>query len=331
MSRSRWLLLFVCMAGSSAALNGEPRSIEPPAEAPGEPASRQSSTAIDLERLLHGLDREEQSLKKRIGEIERETALAHARSVARGRAYVRLVRAGLLPVGGGFDALVEHATRLERLYRGLSNDLELERRLMIERRVIGAKLETIRARRAPLEAEQKLVADTQALMLAEEERRLAFESAFSSSSDPARTAVYGAAPGPSDPREAAGGFAALKGRLPFPITGRTEVRSSRRAGSEGPGIEFRAASGSAVRAVFPGRVAFADTYADYGKTVILDHGSRHYTVSANLGTLEVKVGDEVSSGERIGTVSASAAAGSALYFEVRVGTETVDPAEWLGL
>ena len=41
------------------------------------------------------------------------------------------------------------------------------------------------------------------------ERKLAFESAFSSSSDPARTAVYGAAPGPSDPREAASGFAAL--------------------------------------------------------------------------------------------------------------------------
>ncbi|HVJ19616.1 MAG TPA: peptidoglycan DD-metalloendopeptidase family protein [Polyangiaceae bacterium] len=330
MSRSRWVLLFVCMAGSSAALNGEP---PPPAEPPSDPAGSNvvpSSTSIDLERLLNALDREEQNLKKRQGDIERESGVAHARSVARGRAYVRLVRAGLLPVGGGFDALVDHATRLERLYRGLSNDLSLERRLTIERRVIGEKLEAIRARRAPLEVERKLVADSQALVLAEEERRVAFQNAFAQSSDPARTAVYGAAPGPSDPQETASGFAALKGRLPFPITGRTEVRSGRRAGSEGPGIEFRAPSGTAVRAVFPGRVAFADVYADYGQTVILDHGSRHYTVSANLASLDVKVGDEISSGERIGTVGALPS-GSLLYFEVRVGKDTVDPAEWLGL
>ena len=85
-----------------------------------------------------------------------------------------------------------------------------------------------------------------------------------------------------------------------------------------------------MRAVFPGRVAFADSYSDYGSTVIVDHGARHYTVSASLGTLDVKVGDEVSAGERIGSVG-SGASGALLYFEVRVGTETVDPAEWLGL
>jgi septal ring factor EnvC (AmiA/AmiB activator) len=62
--------------------------------------------------------------------------------------------------------------------------------------------------------------------------------------------------------------------------------------------------------------------------VIIDHGARHYTVSSNLATVEVKVGDEVNAGERLGTVGGSP---SALYFEVRVGKDTVDPAEWLGL
>jgi murein hydrolase activator len=339
MSRKRWLLLILCMAGSSAALSGEPSPEQianwavpqgDPARDPAAATIVPSTTGAELERIVMSLDREEQGLKKRVADIDREAALAHARSVARGRSYVRLVRAGLLPVGGGFDALVDHATRLERLYRGLSSDLERERRLVIERRLIGEKLEGLRARRAPLEVERKLVADSQALMMAEEERRLAFQSAFTSSSDPARTAVYGAALGPSDPREAAGGFAALRGRLPFPITGRTEVRSGRRAGSEGPGVEFRAPLGTPVRSVFPGRVAFADAYSDYGTTVIIDHGARHYTVSANLGTLEVAVGDEVSSGERIGTVGA-AAGGALLYFELRVGKDTVDPSEWLGL
>ncbi len=73
---------------------------------------------------------------------------------------------------------------------------------------------------------------------------------------------------------------------------------------------------------------FADSYADYGSTVIIDHGARHYTVSASLAAVEVKVGDEVNAGERLGSVGGTP---SALYFEVRVGKDTVDPSEWLGL
>ena len=46
-----------------------------------------------------------------------------------------------------------------------------------------------------------------------------------------------------------------------------------------------APAGSVVRAVQAGRVAFADTYAAYGRTVILDHGAGYYTVSANLGSI----------------------------------------------
>ncbi len=329
MKRTRFALLLLCVAGTSAALDGSDAPPQAVSRAPGAALSTPAAGG-ELERLLHQLEREEQALKKRLGETERESALVHARSVARGRAYVRLVRAGLLPVGGGFDALVDHATRLERLYRGLSSDVQRERRLIIERRTIAEKLEALRARRAPLEVEQRLVADAQAAVLAAEERRLAFESAFDASAGAAHAAVYGGSVGPSDPHDAAEGFAALRGRLPFPITGRAEVRSGRRAGSDGPGIEMRAPVGTPVRAVFPGRVAFADAYSDYGRTVIIDHGSRHYTVSANLGGIDVKVGDEVSSGERIGTVG-SGPGGALLYFEVRVGQDTVDPAEWLGL
>ena len=312
-------LTITLAAGPSSALDDQQAAAAPVA-APG--------GAGELERVLRGIEREEQALKKRLDEANRETALTHARSIVRGRAYVRLVRAGLLPVGGGFDALVDHATRLERLYRGLSSDLERERKLAIERRTIGEKLEALRMRRVPLEAEQRLLAEAQVAVMAEAERRLAFESAFNSSTDPAHTAVYGATPGPSDPNDPASGFAALRGRLPFPITGRSEIRSARRASSEGPGLEMKAPAGTAVRAVFSGRVAFADSYSDYGKTVIVDHGSRHYTVSAGLGTVEVKVGEEVSSGARLGSVGGNP---PALYFEVRVGQDTVDPAEWLGL
>ena len=142
--------------------------------------------------------------------------------------------------------------------------------------------------------------------------------------------MYGAGVGPADSAPAAGGFAGLKGRLPFPITGRSEIKSAQRAGSEGPGLEMFAPAGSVVRAVHAGRVAFADSYAAYGRTVILDHGGGYYTVSANLGSIDVRVGDDLPAGTRVGTVGNTDGA-SRLYFEIRAGTNTVPPADWFGI
>jgi septal ring factor EnvC (AmiA/AmiB activator) len=141
--------------------------------------------------------------------------------------------------------------------------------------------------------------------------------------------VYGAL-GPADPVEVSAGFRAARGRLPFPIAGRAEVKSARRSGAEGPGLEMRAPLGTQVRAVYPGRVAFADTYAEYGKTVIVDHGGRYYTVSANLGSIDVSAGDLVEVNTRLGTVG-DVGRGALVYVEIRLGTETLDPAEWFGL
>lgn len=122
----------------------------------------------------------------------------------------------------------------------------------------------------------------------------------------------------------------MKGRLPFPIPGRAELRSARRPGADGPGLEMRAPRGTPVRAVYTGKVAFADEYSAYGKTVILEHGEAFYTVSANLADYAVRVGDEVSTGTRIGSVG-DMGSGPMLYFEIRQGTLTVDPAEWFGI
>jgi septal ring factor EnvC (AmiA/AmiB activator) len=82
--------------------------------------------------------------------------------------------------------------------------------------------------------------------------------------------------------------------------------------------------------VHAGRIAFGDLYADYGKTVIVDHGDQHYSVSAGLDEIEVRVGDDVTTGTRLGTVGDNGR-GPVLYFEIRIGSENVDPAEWFGI
>lgn len=283
---------------------------------------------VDAEIELGRLERLETGTKQQLAELGRESELLKARTLARGRAYARLARAGLLPIGGGFHAFVEHAARLERLHRSLSRDLALERQVAERRATLAKQLADINARRGPLLAQQRTLSEAKTALLAARDRDQAFERAFMGHSFDDHTAVYGA---PSNGLAvSASGFAALKGHLPFPLAGRSEILRARRNGS-GPGLSMRApAPGAIVRAVFPGRVAFADTYADYGKTVILDHGGGYYTVSADLGEIEVRVGDEVKGGGRIASLGGGSA-GSTLYFEVRIGQETADPAEWFGI
>ena len=290
------------------------------------PAKSRAPSADDVARLRQHVDRDEQGLRRRLEQVRADAKLTEARILWRGRGYVRLSRAGLMPVGDGFDALVEHAARLERLHHGLEMDLARAKALAAERVALAKKLDEVRTRGASLDEEERVLARAEDVLRSADERERAFAQAFEAN---AHTAVYGAV-GPAEPSAPASGFAALKGRLPFPIAGRSEIRPARRASSEGPGLEMRAAPGTPVRSVAAGRVAFADSYADYGKTIIVEHGRRYYSVCANLGSIEASVGDEVSAGQRLGTVGAEANGGR-LYFELRVGKETVDPGPWFGI
>lgn len=294
------------------------------------PASGASALG-GIERVLRDLERDEQKARLEFDRLGAAADVTSNRVLARGRAYVRLARAGLLPVGDGFSALVDHAARLERLRRALDEDVRAQKRLIVERARLAVRLEGLRARLTPLRAERDALQRAEDALLAAADRQRAFEHAFNAPtpSTPGHTAIYGAV-GPSDPQALQSGFRGLKGRLPFPITGRSEVRSARRSGSEGSGLEMRAPVGTAVRAVYAARVAFADTYADYGRTVILDHGDRCYTVTGNLGSVDVEVGQEIDAGTRIGSVGDSPA-GPLIYVEVRTGTAAADPAEWFGL
>jgi septal ring factor EnvC (AmiA/AmiB activator) len=295
---------------------------------PGSPAAT-SSTAADIGRLLANLTREEQHAVRRFAELGELAERAELRALARGRAYVRLARAGLLPIGSGFAAFVEHAARLERLRRGLEKDLDEQQRSHKERIALGTRIEELRARRAPLEVEHAALQRAETELRSAEEREQAFARAFLGTSSNDHTAIYGAV-GPGAPAGLDARFVAQRGRLPIPVAGRCEITPEKRAASSGPGLALRTRAGTEVRTVHAGRVAFADTVADYGKAVIIDHGDGYYSLSGNLGAIEVAAGDELDRGARIGTV-AEAPGGARLYFEIRNGTQTVDVAGWLGL
>lgn len=275
------------------------------------------------------LDEQSQKLEDELSDLKREERDNQALTVARGRAYVRLARAGLMPLSEGFDALSAHASRLERLRRALGRDLTRARQLMARRIEVSRHLSDL-ANLKP--ADRDALARARTAIVAAEERDQAFERAFQSDWNPApRTAVYGAQP-QSEPNAPprAGGFAAQRGRLPFPIAGRAEIQKVTSPTGEGKAVLMLSSAGAPVRAVYPGRVAFADDYPELGNTVIVDHGDRYYTVSSHLERIAVEVGEDLEGGQRIGTVG-SYDQKPALLFEIRAGQNTVNTSEWFGI
>jgi septal ring factor EnvC (AmiA/AmiB activator) len=306
----------------------------------------------DPERALLSIDKEEQSLRAELDGLATKENAAQRRLLLRGRATYRLARLGLLPVGGGFSSFLDHAFKVERARRALDQDIADFRALGDRKIALGKKLEELSARRSPLEATRDAATQARVLAADGEERRRSFDSAFATSTGAGDyVAVYGGSlggpQGPDSPSASAtDAFLAMRGRLPFPIAGRAEIRTVHRAGAPGPALEMAAPAGTAVRAVFSGRVAFADRYEPFGQLVILDHGGHYYTLMGDLATIEVRVGDDLSAGAKVGTVGTSAGEtssdnsapsaprklrSSALYFELRHGTTALEPGPWLGL
>lgn len=303
----------------------------PPA---GSVASASAVLAVAaIDRKVADLDAEEERAKGELASLSGRISDARKRTLTRGRAFYRLTRAGMLPVGGGFDALVSHAMRVERGRRSLGAEIESEKQLRARGGELSRVLERVARDRVAL-LRQRTELDAARVAAVEESRRQqAFDRAFAESAGPTSSGAgeYVAVHGGSSAAEDSGPtFASARGKLLFPLPGRADVTPARREGTDGPGLEIRAPMGSAVRAVFGGRVAFADRYGAYGRLVILDHGNHYYSVSGNLASFDVRVGDELSAGERIGSVG-DEGKGAMLYFEIRRGTETLAPGPWLGL
>ena len=276
-----------------------------------------------MDRKITDLDAEEAATKRELGELGAQLNLLHTRSISGGRAYYKLTRAGLLPIGAGFDALLTHASRMERARHALSALQEQERHTRSLAAAAAKKLDSLAEQRR-LFSDQQGSEDAARFAAADEaEQKQAFEGTFA---DPGGFAAIAGGTISLDGR----GFASERGKLMFPLDGRGEPRSVRRDSADGPGIEIKTAPGTAVRAVFQGHVAFADRYGPYGRLIIVDHGEHYYTVYANLGSFGVKVGDEIETGGKLGMVG-DEGKGAMLYFEVRHRTDTVKPEPWLGL
>lgn len=102
------------------------------------------------------------------------------------------------------------------------------------------------------------------------------------------------------------------------------------------GIDLQVASGSSVYSILDGKVK--DVYSNVleGNVVVIEHGNGLLSEYGSLGSdVKVKIGDDVSRGDVIGTVSESAncelEAGAHLHFSMFEGDKKIDPAAYLNI
>ena len=136
----------------------------------------------------------------------------------------------------------------------------------------------------------------------------------------------------SFPEKVSGKFRNHRGRLPLPVSGRVTARfgTARRQGDlKWKGIFLTTGPSREVRAVFGGRVVFADWLSGYGLLLILEHGDGYMTLYGNNESLFPRVGDRVEAGQAIAlTGNTGNIARTGLYFEVRHQGQPHDPLRW---
>lgn len=248
----------------------------------------------------------------------------------------------------------KEASSLERDEQRMSGLVDQLTRLIREQEIAAAaerkRQQALAEARAKAAAEARARALARAKALQAERERLAREAA--KTGKPAKPL-----PVPEEPKVAAepapeekapppqrsadtalasnlpsGAFESLRGRMPAPVAGRVAARfgTKRADGPAWRGIFFKAAQGTEVRAVAPGRIAYARGMRGWGNVIIINHGGEYLSIYGFNETLLKHEGDTVKAGDVIATAGNTGGnEESGLYFELRHLGKPIDPAGWV--
>lgn len=136
---------------------------------------------------------------------------------------------------------------------------------------------------------------------------------------------------PQFPADSRSPFAGMRGKLAWPTSGKLVARyGQQRAGSvKWEGVLISAARGTPVRAVYRGRVVYADWLAGLGLLLIIDHGGGYLSLYGHNEQLFRTVGEQVAPGDTVASVGDSGGrAQPELYFEIRRAARPLDPTPW---
>jgi septal ring factor EnvC (AmiA/AmiB activator) len=310
-------------------------------------AERARRTAEEARVALADTERTMQDAAARLAELEREMA---KRAVALYRAGELGTLQLLFSAGGLRDffsrvqmlrRLLRHDTDLITRHRAQARALEVARARAAEANTAASAAEEMLRRRTGELDEERARKRTLARQLGRS--RALVRSALTELEIAGRAleetvaawrgsgSAASTAPVPDAPP-----FPSLRGLLPDPVRGELlggygrVLAPDARTATFRKGVAWEAPVGTPVHAVAAGRVRYAGRFRGYGNVVILDHGSDHFSVSAHLDRIDVALGDPVAAGTAIGAVGETGSLeGPQLYFEIRRGSEALDPAGWL--
>lgn len=174
--------------------------------------------------------------------------------------------------------------------------------------------------------------ERQITRIIEEERRRAAQQAR----DEGRTVEPGTFAMTPEQRALSKEFADNRGRLPWPVErgvitgnfGSQPHPTLRNIRIQNDGVEIATVPGAKARAIFDGNVT-ARTRVGGFYAVIVNHGE-YLSVYTNLSNVSVRVGDNVSTRQEIGTVGTSSEDGRTVTsLQIWRGLTKLNPADWL--
>jgi len=140
----------------------------------------------------------------------------------------------------------------------------------------------------------------------------------------------------ADPFELLVPIKRYKGRLDWPAGGKLKRKFGMYRDPEfltkrkHNGIALATAKGAEVRAVYAGRVLYADWFKSYGNLLIIDHNDKVFSFYAHCDRLLAEKGDMVERDQVIAYAGDSGSLeGPLLHFEIRNKTAPEDPLAWL--
>lgn len=130
-------------------------------------------------------------------------------------------------------------------------------------------------------------------------------------------------------------FEANKGKLPWPADGPVVDHFGQRfhpvyTNLKLPfnnGVTIALAAGTEIKAVFDGDVKQIVVMPGYNKCVLVQHGN-YFSFYCKLGTVSVKAGDKVKTGQVVGTVD-TIGGETQLHFQIWSGRNPQNPEIWL--
>ena len=130
-------------------------------------------------------------------------------------------------------------------------------------------------------------------------------------------------------------FEANKGKLPWPADGPVVDHFGQRFHPVyinlklpfNNGVTIALAAGTEIKAVFDGDVKQIVVMPGYNKCVLVQHGN-YFSFYCKLGTVSVKAGDKVKTGQVVGTVD-TIGGETQLHFQIWSGRTPQNPETWL--